>query len=473
MIRRTLPASVVFAATCALSAHASAQILPGHSITAGTAGPSTARVGEMYDVDHQAGTAAKLTIPSALQTAFPNAVLMETAVTGFVGTNSPGDIYAIVVTGGTVTATQLNTTATAGANVAQLVRFGTKLYFTTQGGTAGGVLQSVPVAGGPVQQELDLGTLTGVPDLANALTMLGSKLYIGTFNSGPITTTNTTSGHLVEFDIASSKGTVVMPIPLGVWQTNSTNGAWSMGVVNMHAHPDKPGLLALFGVYGDYFEIDPIAKTLVTREFTGPTLINGGNNSINSAAYDPSTKDWVIGTRDGYVERWVGGQSAEKIIPGVGSDPTPTNNGVAGVHHFPPTKGVDYTTGDGCAGTGGWEPTDVSYGAPTAGNSAFRLALHSGVPGDPCVLMVGVAAPAFDLGPAGAPGCKLRITPVVLVATTMTGSAPGDAHAVIPAPIPASTPLGTKVSRQWLVINRAPVNPAGFVLSNARFIDVQ
>ena len=61
MIRRTLPASVVFAATCALSAHASAQILPGHSITAGTAGPSTARVGEMYDVDHQAGTAAKLT----------------------------------------------------------------------------------------------------------------------------------------------------------------------------------------------------------------------------------------------------------------------------------------------------------------------------------------------------------------------------------------------------------------------------
>jgi len=444
---------------------APAQILPGHSIAVVTV-TSTPRKGEIYDIDHQTGKATLLKTPTIFNTEWPNAILMNTPVTGWIGTNSPGNIYSIKVANGIVTATKLNTNATAGTNVAQMVLVGSTLFFSTQTGSAIGTLQSMPAAGGAVTQVLDLSKVGGVR-LANGVAAIGTTVYVGTFTSSPAPNA---VAELIAYDTIKKTGSKLMDIPAGVWQTG-----WGMGVVNMHAVPTQKNRLALFGVYGDYFEIDVTTQKVVVKEFTGPHLGNGGNNAINSASWDPVGQDWVIGSRDGFVERWVQGQSAEKIIPGVGSSTTATQNSIGGIFYFPASAGVDHSVGKGCAGPGGFTATDVSRGAPVPGNKNFSLGLYSAAGGDTYLLSMGVLprTPAFDLGLAGAPGCAWHVQEAFLLVGGVTGTGNGLGQALIRAPIPSGVPKGTKVYRQWFLGNKAPVNGAKFTMSNARFIEIK
>lgn len=456
----------------------SAQILPGHSVV----GVSVGGVGEMYDIDHTAGTASQLTIGAPLIAEVPNAILMMDPVTGYVGTNNPGstaNIFAITIVGNVVTETQLNTTPTRGQNAAQLALVGGRLYFCVQDGSSGpGWIQSVSIGGGPVADELDLSTV-GMTELVNGLCDIGGVIFCASFNSSPGNTA-TGPGELVQYDTMSQTGSLVMSLPVGKFDPNGN--PWNTGIVNMMQYPAQPNLLALLGVYGDLLLIDPFNATVVRHDWTG-TKNAGGNalasGSNNGLAWDPVSQDWLVSTRSGSVERWVHEQQANNMITGVGSDPTPTSNSTTSIHHIPFTTGLDESYGEGCQGNLSWEPTDASFGVPQAGNSSFGVGLFSLEAGDTVLLLLGLqnttagAMPLpLDLGFLGSPNCFLR-TEILLELPAVAGAgAPGDASVRIATPLPPGT-QGFTIYRQWAVFQNTATNPGGMVVSNARRLDIQ
>ena len=112
---------------------------------------------------------------------------------------------------------------------------------------------------------------------------------------------------------------------------------------------------------------------------------------------------------------------------------------------------------------------------PVPGNSKFALGLYSAAGGDRYLLSMGLQplTPPFDLGVAGAAGCKLFVKEVFVLVGGVTGTGNGLGKVVIPAPIPTTVPKGTKVYRQWLLGNKAPVNGAQFTVSNARLVEIK
>lgn len=442
-----------------------AQIKPGNSIVSVA---RTTSVGELWEIDHQAGTATQLTISAALAADVPNCIRMLAGGLGFVGTNplapGTGSIYRIIVSGQTVTETKLNTTPTADVNVAQLALVGGSLFFTTSAltGTVSGILQSVPVAGGPVVQELDISTVSGASGLANALTAIGPLVFIGTWDVG----TATNPGSLIQYDTTTKKGSLVLQLP----KSKSGTGTGNPGIVNMRQHPTRPNLLILQGIYGDWFLIDPFQAQIVDHAFSGfPGPSSNTANSYNSFDYDPHTGDYVVGTRDDHVERVVSNHAAEKIVKL--STATSSVNGTA---HIPLGNGHDHSTGPGCPGSGGYTLTDVSYGLPTAGNGSFAFGVHSGYGGNPVALVFGLTDPKLPLDPVPMPGCVLHTDFFATIPAVLTGTGNGLGKARIPLAIPASA-LGAKLYRQWFEaqLGGTKSNPAGIVVSNGREIQVQ
>lgn len=240
--------------------------------------------------------------------------------------------------------------------------------------------------------------------------------------------------------------------------------------------------MALQGVYDDLIVVDPIAGTVISQNWPG--LMNAAGTglasaTVNSFAFDPVAQDFVIGTRNGAIERWVGSQVARQIITGVGTNPTLTSNSVTGLAYMPFGSGSDTSYGAGCAGNDGWIPTDSSFGAPIAGDPNFKLGLFTINGGDPVLLLmdfqntaIGAAPLPLDLAPFGAPGCRLLTGNLLtqLVLTTGTGSGAG--RAVKPLPIPAFA-VGFTLYRQWVELQLTPTNALGMVVSNARQMTVQ
>jgi hypothetical protein len=143
------------------------------------------------------------------------------------------------------------------------------------------------------------------------------------------------------------------------------------------------------------------------------------------------------------------------------------------------TAGIDYSYGAGCPGTAGWTPTDSSQGAPTSGNSAFKLAVWSCNPGDAVILAMdfqnATAGPyplPHDMANFGAPGCFVRtgLASTQLLVTSGTGA--GGGHAILALPIPLNV-IGLTVYRQWFELQAMPTNALGIVVSNARALTVQ
>ncbi|MHC5070787.1 MAG: hypothetical protein ACYTGO_09915 [Planctomycetota bacterium] len=487
--RVLFPAAALLAATLTATL-AVAQIKPGHSIHTVTVGGATAGTGEMYDVDHQAQKATKLTIPTVLVSDRPNTVLMTSAVGGYIGTNpiSPagptGNIYAFTVLNNTVnllnSGKPLNTTATAGNNVAQIAVLNNRIYFCTQNtANTGGVLQSIPQAGGAVQIDLDIGTVQ-VTNLSNAVAILGNVVYVAAWD---VSTTTLNGGELVAYDTITKRGTLVMQLPRGKYKPNATT-TYGCGIVCMHPDPNNSAQLALAGVYGDLLIINPDQKnghknpTVVSHLFTGGTNTAGNAviNYANSFHYDPTTKDWVVGTRDGHIDRWVDGHSAEKIIAGVGSSATASSNSINGSHYFPVTKNHDHTIGAGCPGNG-YTPTDVALGAAVSPNPNFKFALFTGNGGARYLLALGLQnkVSGGQVLPWLLPGtssCFLRMDPLmILSAGTLGGTGAALGTAVVAVPIPSGVPVGVTLYRQWAM--DLGMTPASFVLSNAREIKFQ
>ena len=203
------------------------------------------------------------------------------------------------------------------------------------------------------------------------------------------------------------------------------------------------------------------------------------NEVVDSFAFDPVAGDWIVGTREGTIERWVGDQQAEDKIVGLGTNPTATSNRVAGLHYFPvSTTPADVSYGLGCEGNEGWTPTDSSFGAPVAGSTGFRFGLFSANPGDLVVLLLdfqnvtigGVPLPA-DLTGLGAPGCFVRTGNLFSQFLVTGGSGAGGGQATIPLALPANM-TGLSFYRQWAELQATPTNGLGIVVSNARQLTV-
>lgn len=443
----------------------------GNSVVTVTVAAATPQ-GEMFEIDHQARTASKLTLSNAFATERPNCLTMADDARGWVGTNplpanTPGNIFAISIDGaGNVTETKLNTTATAGGNVAQIAKVGSNLYFTTQNATgAGGILQHVPVAGGAVVTDVDLTTITGWNGLANSTAAIGTKVYVAAFDSG----TAATTGSLVEWDTVTNTGTVALQLPKGKFLSGTA--VFNTGIVYMDVNPDLANQLILVGVYGDVLYVDTVTKTVVQHDYSGfGTGTAGVSNLLNSGAYDRHTRDIVVGSRDGHVERICAGHSAEKIVPNVGSMPAGSVNGLANI---PAVKGLDLNNGAGCAGNGGFTLTSADAYLPTGGNAGFKFACYSGTGGHPCVLGIGVSDPAFDLTPFGAPGCIVRSNLVLNLPAMLAGTGNGAGTASIAFSVPVSL-IGGTVFTQWIEIQTVTKsNPVGVTVSNGRRITIQ
>ena len=448
-----------------------AQIIPGNSIATSINGGNTAPgEGTIWSIDNTARTATKLTISAALQADRPNCVTMLNGVAGYVGTNplpanTPGNLYSIVVAGGAVTETKLNTTATAGGNVAQIALVGTDLWFTTQNATGtGGILQKVPAAGGPVTTVLDVSTLSGYTGLANALCAIGTKVYIGNFDSGAVATT---PGCVVVYDTVANTGSVLATLPQGKYISGTTT--FNTGLVHMQA---VAGKLHLIGVYGDYLIMDT-AGTVLSHVFSGSgTATAAVANLTNSGDYDPKTGDMILGSRDGAIDRVVSGQGAEKVIINVGTNATAANNSTTGFAHIPATTAAkdESVGGAGCATNGGFYLTDVPSGLPSAGNANYGVGCYSGTGGDLVAGLLTVApqVPPLDLTPFGMAGCNLHLASIlVTVPGTLTGTGNGLGQFSFGLPVPASG-SGAVLYRQWAEIQVTKTNTLGIVVSNAR-----
>lgn len=434
-----------------------AQVPPGHSL-AGGAIDSGATRGGVWLIDHSTRSATRMTTSATLDADVVNSMLLLTGGFGVAGTNPSGanaDIYQIVISGTTITETKINTTSTAGGNLAQIALVGSDLYFTTQGGIGGGVLQSVPLGGGAVNQVVDLGTVSGVFGLANAVTAVGSKVYVGTFDSG---STNP-PGEIVEYDVTTQQTVKLMDLPKSKLGSGTTN----FGIVKLREHPLRPGNLVALGVYGDVLEFDSTGAT-VAHHWTGTS----SSNRLNSFDWDPVREMWVVGSRTTAIEYIVAGHSAEDAIP-----VATTGNGIsfASIDHIP-GMGSDVVTGPGCPGNGGYTLTAVSRGDPVKGNAGFAMDCYSGTGGDLAILAVGTTDPGFDLASLGAPGCIQHTDGSVLTRfLLLQGSGHGAGHASVSTPIPAT--LGTSTfTWQFAQLQSTPTNALGLVVSNGQQISI-
>ena len=143
-----------------------------------------------------------------------------------------------------------------------------------------------------------------------------------------------------------------------------------------------------------------------------------------------------------------------------------------GVDHIQATvQAKDYTNGAGCAGNGGFTPTDVGIGLPSPGNANFKVGLFSGTGGDKAALLIGLTNPNAPLAGIGMPGCFLRSSISISVGVTLSGTGNGNGTAIINLPIPAGV-SGT-VYRQWAEVNTTPVNALGIIMSNGRQMIIQ
>lgn len=461
-----------------LSASAlAAQVAAGKSVATSVDVASPSGTSSMWVVDHQSRSAIKLTISAALAAERCNCVLMANTAIGYVGTNplppnTPGNVYRITVTNSTVTETKLNTGPTAGGNVGQLGVVGTDLWFTTQDASgAGGILQKVPLAGGAVTKVLDLSLLTGYNGLANALCVVGTKVYVGTFDSGNLAAT---PGCIVVYDTATSTGSVLRQLPQGKFIGGST--PFNTALVAMQ---NVGGSIHCLGVYGDYLVFNT-AGTLVSHDFSGFTADGWTTaNLSNSFDFDPNTGDAIVGSRDGACDRLASGQSAEWVVTGIGTNPTTANNSLTGLAHLAATSTTAATDvsygGSGCAGVDGYKLTDAASGLPSAGNAAYRVGVYSGTGGDTvaCLIASAQQAPPINLTSVGMDGCLLSVSStIVAIVGKLAGTGNGVGTITFGLPIPASA-VGVTLYRQWAEIQATKTNPLGVVVSNARKMTVR
>ncbi|MBK8979187.1 MAG: hypothetical protein IPM29_25100 [Planctomycetes bacterium] len=404
---------------------------------------------------------------------------MTSPASGYVGTDpqggQPSDVFAISISGSTVTETQLDTTPTAGPNLGQIAVVGSSLYFCTQNSSyAGGYLQRVPATGGVVTTVRDLTLLPGWSGSANACCALGSNVYVASFDWS---TLPSSPGCLVEHDTTRGTTRVLMAFPSSRYPSGA--GPHNLGVVHMQAYGSR---LILIGVYGDKVTVDPVTAAVVTHVYSGANLFGPGPapNMLNSGDLDLNTGDLIVGTRDGYAERVLAdGSAAEEIIAGVGSAVPAYVNSVTGTSHLQATTAAtDFSYGSGCEHRAGRTLCDVAAGLPTAGNLNYRLGCYSSaVPSVAVLIALGPQLPPIDLGPLGAPGCVIHIANIVLSIPATAASGAGSTgfatfSATVPFPIPGGV-AGASVYRQWVELDPFFGNPLGLTVSNARRMDIR
>jgi hypothetical protein len=342
-----------------------------------------------------------------------------------------------------------------GQNIAQLRLVGSDLYFVSQdAANTNGLFGKLPAGGGAPQVLVDFSQVTGyLGNFVNALAIAGGKAYVGTFDSSASTTLQP---QIWIVDLANpSNVTKLADLPKGKTGAGTTN----LGLVNLHFDPNQPNVLIGLGFGGDILRYDVNTMALIDHRWSGTALASPGTNSVNSFAIDPQSDDYLIGTRDGFIDLFVHSHNGEKWVTGVGSDATPTNNSVSGVWYMPRGSGEYKAFGPGCPGAGGFTPTSFGLGVPVAGSSTFGFGMASGTGGTVAIFLLGssntdfsgVPLP-FDLTGVGLPGCSLRVNILLALTSVLGGTGDGVGVGVIPFAVPPGT-SGVVGYTQWLTFN--------------------
>jgi len=456
-------------AIVAFAGVAAAQVGEGQYIATVIVTPPSPAVsfGEIYVGDTTLRTVTKLTIPQKLTDDRVNAVIMTGTNTGYVSTNpnpggGNGDIFAIILSGSTLTATQVNLTAMPGVNIAQLhLATGTPatIYFASQGGTGTGGLPGVlgKVVAGVPSIVADFALVPGATGSVNALAVSGNHAYVATFDSG--STTATPLPQVWDVDLTTTLVTKLADVPASKFNTGGA--PFHGGPVNLQMDPNSATTLIVQGVYGDIYRFNVTTKALIDQRFSGPTTTATSNtNLVNSFFVDAKTGDYLEGTRDGNGDLFVLTHNGEKVYPGLGSGTT-TQNSVTGIWYRPFTRGVFTAFGAGCPGQGGYTPTSFGLGTPRAG-SLWGMGVASGVGSGLGLLLIGDSNTTFgsiplplDLAGIGRPGCNLRVSIVFTLSAPLGGTSgvAGAGLAVIPLLLPPDT-RGIVAYGQWVTFDQ-------------------
>jgi hypothetical protein len=428
----------------------SCQVLPG-SYVACARSPS----GEMYLCNPATRSVTQLTIPAFLQSDWANCIVMDTPVTGFVGTFNNPSVYGITIIGTTVTATLLNTGPLTGPNeCTQLVRIGSSLYVAQWD-----KLWRVPVSGGAPVLALDLTSLPNWPTggIANAIASDGvGKIYLAIWTGGQVYT----------FDTVTSTGTLLMTLP----GSKLPSATFSPVNAQMKHPAATSGTLAVCGLYGDVVLVDTTTGAVQQHYFQQSAVGTGQSNSKDALIEVRDSGDWAIGTRDGAIDLLVpvgtDGQLARRDLENVGSGATPNLNRVVAIWYS--NAGASYLAfGGGCPGTGNFVPTSVGRGPALRGNGGFALGIDSvnGTGNAAVILGTNRNSPyPIDLTPLGAPACFLRHDALIVIPVATTGTGPGLGWGTLPVPLPNTVGI---LFTQWASVDSG-ANALGVAMSDAR-----
>ncbi|PIE25580.1 MAG: hypothetical protein CSA62_00810 [Planctomycetota bacterium] len=433
-MRFTLPAVLLLA----MSAHS--QILPGqylHSVT-------QQKVGELWVVDSFTQKAKQLKLSTPVDT---NCIMMQSPVTGFVGTNTaPAQIYGVTIVGSNAIMKPVFKTPsvlTNQTNISQIGKLGSMLYFVTNDSatTKDGTIWSLPATGkADPAMVYDLSTLSGFPTggLANALCCDGKrKVYVAVWPGGVV----------FEYDIPTKKARLLATMP--ATKAPPTSGFYP---VNMHY---RKGKLEVYGLYGDVVVLDPVTAKVDAHYWAKAPTATGYSAMINSGVWNPDQGHYNFGTRDGALEALLpigSGQLAHRIVEGVGSNVTASGNSVNGTYYQAVGGNSTYLPyGAGCAGTGGFTPTSTGLGLPSGNNKAWAFGIHTLPKGtNLAVLVIGGNQGKYSLAGLGLPSCSLYTLPLlVMPATTNLAVANGFGW----AKLPINTPANITVATQWVIWN--------------------
>ena len=429
--------------------------------------------GELWLVNGNSLIRQRIILPTLFNTIGINALYIDrsssSTITGYLTTiqrsTMKGDLYKFVITGNRMTSLlKLNRTSFGGGNLAQICVYGGKVYVIhLNSSNKGGIISSVPVAGGNVKQEINLGAMSGYQGIANAMSNYGYYFYVATWNAP--------SGveQIWKWKVGTTTATKLCTLPktksIGYGGTYKCFGP--VNLINYYS------TLIAIGFQGDIARISGYSGTIYGHYHTGSWNKARGKYNINllnsGCRVSRIYTDYWLGSRDGAIDVLVRTHGADKVVR------LGTSGSVTAIAYLPGSYGYAYCFGDGGMGSGGYYPVEVYMGTPHPGMT-WKIGIYGFKGGIPAIFYLGFSSSRWgsvrlpiNLAPYGAPGNYIRVSLEIPFILRMGGIGNGNGRGILSFPIPNNPVfVGGYFYTQWIGLD-STANTLGLVVSNAYY----